>query len=158
MIENVCTYQCDTVILLTKVETPQVNAMYTRSMWSLCMQPSLTLKDSCLFDVLQLQCPVQEGSAHPLFHLQEQHGEGARILVQYLQWPFPLTGQGPMGKKNKKKTSWDKQWTIELRDEQRCEFSMCHYGTWIRQGWRRSLQGAIIGLWKRQPGRLFRKP
>lgn len=30
------------------------------------LQRSLTLKDSYLFDVLQLKCPAQEGSAHPL--------------------------------------------------------------------------------------------
>lgn len=30
------------------------------------LQWSLTLKDSYLFDVLQLKCPAQEGSAHPL--------------------------------------------------------------------------------------------
>ncbi len=30
------------------------------------LQRSLTLRDSYLFDVLQLKCPAQEGSAHPL--------------------------------------------------------------------------------------------
>lgn len=30
------------------------------------LQRSLTLRDSYLFDVLQLKCPVQEGNAHPL--------------------------------------------------------------------------------------------
>lgn len=30
------------------------------------LQRSLTLRDSYLFDVLQLKCPTQEGSAHPL--------------------------------------------------------------------------------------------
>lgn len=30
------------------------------------VQRSLTLRDSYLFDVLQLKCPAQEGSAHPL--------------------------------------------------------------------------------------------
>lgn len=30
--------------------------------------------------------------------------EGGRISVQYLQWPFPLTGQGPMGKNWRRQT------------------------------------------------------
>lgn len=49
--------------------------------------------------------------------------EGGRISRQYLQWPFPLTGQRPMGK-----TGEDKQWTIGFRDEQWYQLSMCHKG------------------------------
>lgn len=30
--------------------------------------------------------------------------EGGRISVQYLQWPFPLTGEGPMGKNWRRQT------------------------------------------------------
>lgn len=30
--------------------------------------------------------------------------EGRRISVQYLQWPFPLTGEGPMGKNWRRQT------------------------------------------------------
>lgn len=37
-----------------------------RSEHMISLQQSLTLRDSYVFDVLQLKCPVQEGSAHPL--------------------------------------------------------------------------------------------
>lgn len=63
--------------------------------------------DPCSFDVVQSKLPYAGRKCSPtgrLFHLQELRGrEGGRISVQYLQWPFPLTGQGPMG------TDWRRQ-------------------------------------------------
>lgn len=67
---------------------------------------SLTPEGSHVFDVQRLRCPLAGRKCSPtarLFHLQELDAGGG-ILAQYLQWPLPLAGQGPMGKSCRRQT------------------------------------------------------
>lgn len=85
--------------------TAQVIVMSTLNIWSHCSNLWHWGIHTCLMsyswnalrrkEVLTHWSPVPSSGAL---------WEGGRISVQYLQWPFPLTGQGPMGKNWRRQT------------------------------------------------------
>jgi len=82
-----------------ELKPAQVIVMSTLSIWSQCSNLWHWGIHTCLMsyswnalrrkEVLTHWSPVPSSGAL---------WEGGRISAQYLQWPFPLTGQGPMGK------------------------------------------------------------
>lgn len=86
-------------VLHKELRPAQVIVMSTLSIWSHCSDLWHWGIHTCLMsyswnalhrkEVLTHWSPVPSSGAL---------WEGGRISVQYLQWPFPLTGQGPMGK------------------------------------------------------------
>lgn len=112
-------------------EAYQVIVLLTFSIWSQCSNLWHWGIHTCLMSYSRNALRRKEVLTHWLpVPSSGALWEGGRISVQYLQWPFPLAGQGPMGK-----TGEDKQWTIGFRDEQWCQRSMCHCRMWITEGW-----------------------
>lgn len=61
-----------------------------------------------------------------LLHLQELYGREGGFQDNIYSGLFLSLAGGPW-----EKTGEDKQWTIEFRDEQWYQLSMCHHGMWI---------------------------
>ena len=87
------------------VRPAQVNVMSTLSLWSHCSDLWHRRIHTCLMSYSWNVLHRKEVLTHwPSVPSSGALWEGGRISVQYLQWPFPLTGQGPMGKNWRRQT------------------------------------------------------